>query len=281
MLSSENKICPCVLNIFGVDCSINAKLVCPFALKRVGFLSGFFIYFRKFLQRIIMEGNLFTFMGYYGGHSMEWILLSHVALVLIIIVTISVLATKNVTQIPGGMQNLMEAYIQGVISIGESSMGEKNAKIYMPLIATLGLFIFFSNIIGIIPGFESPTANLNFTLSLALIVFLYYNYLGIKKQGVIKYFAHFMGPVKALSPLMFPIEIISHISRIISLSFRLFGSIKGDDMFLMVLLMLVPWVVPLSGFFLLTAFGVLQSFIFMILTYVYISGSIMMEEEGH
>ena len=80
---------------------------------------------------------------------------------------------------------------------------------------------------------------------------------------------------------MFPIEIISHFSRIISLAFRLFGSIKGDDMFLMVLLMLVPWILPLPGFFLLTAFGLLQAFIFSILTYVYIAGSVMMAEEDH
>ncbi len=226
-----------------------------------------------------MEDNLFTFMGFLGGHSMEWILLSHLAIVVGIIIAISISATIAIKLVPGTMQNIFEAYLQGVISIGEGSMGRENARIYMPLIATIGLFVFISNMLGIIPGFESPTANLNFTLSLALIVFIYYNYLGIKKQGVIKYFAHFMGPVKMLSPLMFPIEIISHISRIISLSFRLFGSIKGDDMFLMVLLMLVPWVIPMSGFFLLTAFGVLQSFIFMILTYVYIAGSIMIEEE--
>ena len=90
-----------------------------------------------------------------------------------------------------------------------------------------------------------------------------------------------MGPMPILAPLMFPIEIISHISRIISLSFRLFGSIRGDDMFLMVLLMLVPWLLPLPGFFLLTAFGFLQAFIFSILTYVYIAGSVMMEHEEH
>ncbi len=228
-----------------------------------------------------MEDNLFTFMGFFGGHSMDWLLLSHLAIVVGIIIATSVSATIAIKLVPGAMQNVFEAYLQGVISIGEGSMGKENARTYMPLIATIGLFVFISNMLGIIPGFESPTANLNFTLSLALIVFIYYNYLGIKKQGIIKYFAHFMGPVKALSPLMFPIEIISHISRIISLSFRLFGSIKGDDMFLMVLLMLVPWVIPMSGFFLLTAFGVLQSFIFMILTYVYIAGSIIIEEENH
>ena len=133
--------------------------------------------------------------------------------------------------------------------------------------------------IGIIPGFESPTGNINVTLTLALIVFLYYNFEGIKKQGVISYFKHFAGPVWWLSWLMFPIEIISHISRIVSLSFRLFGSIRGDDMFTIVLLMLVPWVVPMTGFFMLFAFGVLQTFIFMILTVVYLDGAVNMEHE--
>ena len=160
-------------------------------------------------------------------------------------------------------------------------MGEKNSRTYMPLIGSLALVIFVSNMIGVIPGFEAPTSNINFTLSLALIVFVYYNYLGIKKNGFVAYFKHFMGPMPVLAPLMFPIEIISHLSRIVSLSFRLFGSIRGDDMFLMVLLMLVPWILPLPGFFLLTAFGVLQAFIFSILTYVYIAGSIMMEHEEH
>ena len=160
-------------------------------------------------------------------------------------------------------------------------MGEKNARIYMPLIGSLALVIFVSNMIGVIPGFEAPTSNINFTASLAIIVFVYYNYLGIKKNGFENYFKHFMGPMPVLAPLMFPIEIISHFSRIISLSFRLFGSIRGDDMFLMVLLMLVPWILPLPGFFLLTAFWCFTSIYFSILTYVYIAGSIMMEEEHH
>ena len=118
------------------------------------------------------------------------------------------------------------------------------------------------------------------TLALALIVFIYYNFEGIRHQGFVHYFAHFMGPVKVLAPLMFPIEIISHISRIISLSFRLMGNVKGDDMFLMVLLMLVPWVLPLPAFFLLFFFGLLQTFIFMILTYVYLAGAVVIEEEN-
>ncbi len=226
-----------------------------------------------------MEGRLFTFLGTIGGHGQEWIILSHFVLVIGIIFIISRMATRKLQLVPTGSQNVMETFVGGIISMGADTMGEKNARTYMPLIGSLALVIFISNMIGVIPGFEAPTSNINFTLSLALIVFVYYNYLGIKKNGFVNYFKHFMGPMPVLAPLMFPIEIISHISRIISLSFRLFGSIRGDDMFLMVLLMLVPWILPLPGFFLLTAFGFLQAFIFSILTYVYIAGSIMMEEE--
>ena len=228
-----------------------------------------------------MEGRLFTFLGAIGGHGQEWIILSHYVLVIGIIFIIARAATRKLQLVPTGAQNVMETFVGGIVSMGTDTMGEKNARTYMPLIASLALVIFFSNMLGVIPGFESPTSNINFTLSLALIVFVYYNYLGIKKNGFVNYFKHFMGPMPVLAPLMFPIEIISHLSRIVSLSFRLFGSIRGDDMFLMVLLMLVPWLLPLPGFFLLTAFGFLQAFIFSILTYVYIAGSVMMEHEEH
>jgi F-type H+-transporting ATPase subunit a len=228
-----------------------------------------------------MEGRLFTFLGSIGGHGQEWIVLSHFVVVLAIIFVISRAATRKMQLVPTGSQNVMETVVGGIVAMGADTMGEKNARTYLPLVGALALVIFFSNILGVVPGFESPTSNINFTLSLALIVFVYYNYLGIKKNGFVNYFKHFMGPMPILAPLMFPIEIISHFSRIISLSFRLFGAISGDDMFLMVLLMLVPWIIPLAGFFLLTAFGFLQAFIFAILTYVYIAGSIMLEEEGH
>ena len=228
-----------------------------------------------------MEGRLFTFLGEIVGHAQVPHIGAHLLLTVAVVFIIARMATKKIQLVPTGAQKVMEAYLQFVVTIGSDSMGKENARTYMPLIATLGLMIFVGNMMGIVPGFESVTANINFTLALALIVFVYYNYVGIKKNGFGHYFGHMMGPVPALAPLMFPIELISHISRIISLSFRLFGGIKGDDMFLMVLLMLVPWILPLSGFFLLFAFGFLQAFIFMILTYVYIAGSVMMAEEDH
>jgi F-type H+-transporting ATPase subunit a len=88
-----------------------------------------------------------------------------------------------------------------------------------------------------------------------------------------------MGPVPALAPLMFPIEIVSHLSRVISLSFRLFGNIRGDDMFLAVLLMLVPFFAPLPAYLLLTFSALLQTFVFMILIYVYLAGAVAMDDD--
>ena len=227
-----------------------------------------------------MGDRLFTFFGAFLGHSQAAILVSHTLLAVVIVLVLAVIATQGMKLIPRGLQNVMEVYLEGVIGMGAGVFGEERARRYLPLIATIGLLVFVSNMMGIIPGFESPTSNINMTLGLALIVFIYYNYEGIKTQGFGHYFAHFMGPVKVLAPLMFPIEIISHLSRIVSLSFRLMGNVKGDDMFLAVLLMLVPWIVPLPAFFLLFFFGLLQTFIFMILTYVYLAGAVMMEEEN-
>jgi F-type H+-transporting ATPase subunit a len=173
----------------------------------------------------------------------------------------------------------MEAYLEGVIAMGKDVIGEELARKYLPLVATLGIMVFLANVIGIIPGFEAPSSNLNMTLTLALVVFLYYNFEGIRVNGVVKYFAHFMGPLKILAPLMFPIEIVSHFSRIISLTFRLFGNIKGDDLFLAVVLMLAPWVAPLPAYALLTFSALLQTFIFMILTYVYLAGAVLVSDE--
>ena len=224
-----------------------------------------------------MEG-VFTFIGSITGHG-TGLVVGHLILVTLIIMWLAFKATNNLKAVPSGTQNVLEAYLGGVIAMGKDVIGEELARKYLPLVATIGLFVLVSNLIGIIPGFESPTSNINVTLPLALVVFIYYNYEGIKKQGVVHYFAHFAGPVKALAPLMFPIEIVSHISRIISLSFRLFGNIKGDDLFLWVLLMLVPWIVPLPGYLLLTFSALLQTFVFMILTYVYLAGAVALEEE--
>jgi len=223
-----------------------------------------------------MEG-VFTFIGVFTGHGIGMVM-AHLLLVMGLALLLAKYATAQFRAVPSGTQNVMEAFLGGVISMGKDTIGEESARKYLPLVATVGIFVFLSNVIGIIPGFESPTSNINVTLPLALVVFIYYNYEGIKENGVKKYFAHFMGPVPALAPLMFPIEIVSHISRIISLSFRLFGNIKGDDLFLWVLLMLVPLIAPLPAYLLLSFSAILQTFVFMILIYVYLAGATQMDD---
>jgi len=224
-------------------------------------------------------GEVFTFFGLIN-HSHGFIIVAHVILTAIIVLAIAKAATSSMQIVPRGVQNVAEVYLNGVVEMGKDVIGEEKARQYLPLVATIGLFVLVANVIGIIPGFESPTSNINITLALALIVFVYYNYEGIRKNGVVDYFAHFMGPEKLLAPLMFPIEIVSHLSRIISLSFRLFGNIKGDDLFLAVILMLAPVVAPLAPYALLTFSALLQAFIFMILTYVYLAGAVTLHEES-
>ncbi|MDU9799501.1 F0F1 ATP synthase subunit A, partial [Helicobacter pylori] len=203
-----------------------------------------------------------------------------VVLTAVLMFLISLGASRKMQMVPMGLQNVYESIISAILSVAKDIIGEELARKYFPLAGTIALYVFFSNMIGIIPGFESPTASWSFTLVLALIVFFYYHFEGIRVQGFFKYFAHFAGPVKWLAPFMFPIEIISHFSRIVSLSFRLFGNIKGDDMFLLIMLLLVPWAVPVAPFMVLFFMGILQAFVFMILTYVYLAGAVL-TDEGH
>ncbi|HIQ28912.1 MAG TPA: F0F1 ATP synthase subunit A [Sulfurovum sp.] len=231
-----------------------------------------------------MEG-IFTYLGAIFGHG-QMLFVSHLILTAIIILFIAKMATKSLRAVPVGTQNVVEAFLGGVIAMGKDVIGEEHARKYLPLVATIGFFVLINNLIGIIPGFESPTSNINVTLVLALVVFVYYNYEGIKAQGAFTYFKNFvhlgeMNPIAkfAMSLLMYPIELVSHLSRIVSLSFRLFGNIKGDDLFLWVLLMLVPWIIPMTPLVLLTFMAFLQTFVFMILTYVYLAGAIALEED--
>ncbi len=221
--------------------------------------------------------ELFTFFGLIS-HDKTFIYMTHMLLSAGLALILVRVAMSNLQIVPKGTQNLMEAYISGVLQMGIDVMGKENARRYIPLVATIGLFVAIANLIGIIPGFEAPTAFLEFALTLAIVVFVYYNFEGIRRQGVVKYFKHFLGPVWWLYWLMFPIEIVSHFSRLISLSFRLFGNVKGDDMFLMVILMLAPWLLPMIPFALLTFMALLQAFIFMMLTTVYLGSAVAVED---
>ncbi len=221
-----------------------------------------------------MEPLLFFESHWLKEHHL--VVVSYSWFVMAMLALCSFLATRRMDMLPGRFQNVMEAIIGGFDDLLIETMGPEGRK-FFPLIATLGLYILTSNLLGLIPGFESPTANLNTTVSMAVVVFVMTHVVGIRAHGL-KYVKHFMGPVWWLTPLMMPIEIICHLSRPLSLSVRLFGNIMGEDIVLAVVLLLVPLLVPLPVFVLMIFTSLIQTLVFMLLTMMYIAGAM---EEAH
>ena len=198
-----------------------------------------------------------------------------VALVLILLMN---LASRKVQIIPTKRQSFLEVIIQAFEGQLVEIIGEKG-KQFLPLVATMGLFIFSCNLIGLVPGFMSPTSKLTVTAGCALTVFFYYHWQGIKAQGALKYFKHFFGPIPALAPLLLPIEIISHFSRVVSLSIRLFGNIFAEELLIVVMASIIPFILPLP-FMAVAVFGsLIQAFVFVLLACIYIAGAVAHEEE--
>jgi len=178
------------------------------------------------------------------------------------------------------VRNIFELFTEMVLKFLDDIIGHRGRE-FLPLIGTLGFFIFFSNFLGLVPGFLPPTDNLNTTVACALVVFFATHYYGLKAHGI-KYLKHFLGPVLWLSPLMLPIEIISHLARVLSLSMRLFGNIMADHM-LLSLTLAAPLFLPLflspMSLFLGVFVSLIQTFIFMLLSMIYIS--LAVEESEH
>ena len=227
-------------------------------------------------------------------------------LAMIILAGLAFVASRNVALVPRGVQNFMEVVLEQFQQMIDDVIGHEGRR-YLPLIATLGLFILVANLLGLVPGMNGPTTNLNTNAACALVVFAAYHWIGVRKQGAVTYLQHFMGPVPlALKPLMFVIEIISHLARPLSLTLRLFGNMFGGHIllaiifFLMGLQGLIGWALSGSGIgavvggiggAVMIAFtvgflyplkilvSVLQAFIFVMLSMLYISGAI--EEAEH
>jgi F-type H+-transporting ATPase subunit a len=175
------------------------------------------------------------------------------------------------------LTNTFEVVIENILSLMEGVMGP-NARRYFPLIATLFVYIFTCNLLGVIPGFLPPTDNVNTNAACALTVFVYYNYMGIKEHGLINYIKHFMGPIWWLGPLMLVIELISHLVRPVSLSLRLFGNITGDHLVLQIFSDLVPLIIPVIFMILGIFVAFIQAFVFTLLSMIYIALATAHEE---
>jgi F-type H+-transporting ATPase subunit a len=197
-------------------------------------------------------------------------------LIMILLLVVSKLATSNLQRVPSGLQNFMEVVISGIENMIVETMGE-HGRPFFPLVATLALFILVSNLIGLIPGFFPPTANINTTAACAVIVFLITHIVGIKHHGL-HYIKHFMGPIAWLAPMMLFIEVIGHLSRVVSLTLRLFGNMNGHELVLMIFFGLAPFLVPMPMMLMGVLVSFIQAFVFMLLAMIYIQGSL---EEAH
>lgn len=197
-------------------------------------------------------------------------------LIMALLLLLSLLTTRALKSIPGGLQNFMEVVIGGIENMLVETMGE-HGRPYFPLIATVAFFVLISNLIGLIPGFFPPTANINTTAACAIVVFLSTHVVGIKHHGI-HYFKHFCGPIIWLAPFMFFIEVIGHLSRPISLTLRLFGNMNGHELVLIIFFGLAPFLVPLPMILMGVLVSFIQAFVFMLLTMIYIQGSL---EEAH
>jgi F-type H+-transporting ATPase subunit a len=181
----------------------------------------------------------------------EHIVYTWIAMAILIVVSFA--ATRHLSLVPRGAQNFMEVVLEQFLALLDDVIGHEGRR-YLPLIATLGLFILVSNLLGLIPGLIAPTGNLNTTAACALIVFIAYHVIGARKVGLVRYLKHFAGPLLGselfpnrvvdvgfkliLVPLFFVIEIFSHLARPLSLALRLFGNMAGGHILLAVMFLL-------------------------------------------
>lgn len=177
---------------------------------------------------------------------------------------------------PGTLQHLFEG-LHGFINNQSEEIIGHHSESFTPFLMALGLFILICNLLGLIPGLESPTATPTVPLGCAIAAFFYYHLQGVKRQGPLHYAAHFAGPMPALAPLMIPIEIISHCARVLSLTIRLFANMFAGDMVTLVFFSLVPIGIPVIFLGLHIGVSLLQAYIFVLLTTVYLAGAVATE----
>jgi F-type H+-transporting ATPase subunit a len=211
-----------------------------------------------------------------------------IGLITVVITGVGLLIRSRLSvENPGKFQILLEDGIRAVKGLLEEWIGPTGGR-FLPLIATLGLFILMGNYMGLVPGLMAPTSSINTTLGCALTIWVYYHYQGIKAQGIGAYLKHFAVPPGAplfIAPIMLPIELISHFSRVMSLSLRLFGNVFGEELVIAILFSIIPFLVPLPMMLLGLVTGGLQAFIFMLLSIIYLQGAVAVEhhadEHGH
>jgi len=208
-------------------------------------------------------------LGHFA-HSNPHVIYSWVVMALLIIA--GTIAAKGISMIPSQGQNISELIISGIEDFMIDITGEEGRWLF-PIVATVFIYIFACNLIGLVPGFFPPTASLNTTLACALTVVVFTHVIGVKYHGA-KYIKHFLGPVWWMIPIIFPIELIGHLARVLSLSFRLFGNMMGHELVLGILFGLAgAFFAPLPIMALGIFVALVQAFVFFLLSIMYFSSA--------
>jgi len=182
---------------------------------------------------------------------------------------IAVRATLSVEK-PGPVQHIAELIHEAIGDQAEQVIGHGYQR-FQAYVTCIFLFVLCNNLVGLIPGIEAPTTSIMVTLGLAVPTFLYYNYYGVKEQGVVGYIKHFAGPVWWMAWLIFPIEVVSHLARVMSLSVRLYANMFAGDLVTLVFFSLVPVCIPVIFLGLHLFVSLIQAFVFTLLTMIYLS----------
>jgi F-type H+-transporting ATPase subunit a len=177
---------------------------------------------------------------------------------------------------PGTTQQLAELVHEGVGDLSDQIIGHDYQR-FQAFVTCIFLFILFNNFLGLIPGVTTPTSRPEVPLGIAVLTFLYYNFHGLRVQGPIGYIKHFMGPLPWLAPLLFPIEIVSHLARMMSLTIRLYANMFASDLLTLVWFSIIPLAIPSIFLGLHFAVSIIQAFVFMLLTMIYLSMAVAHE----
>jgi F-type H+-transporting ATPase subunit a len=209
---------------------------------------------------------------------------SYAFLASILLIGLALLIRGSMSLVPGGVQNFVEIVAKYILDLAEEAIGHHWGRPFFPLICTIFMYIGVCNFMGLVPGFDSPTSNINMTASMAVPVFFATHYYGLKVHGM-GYIKHFLGPMRSLiwlpmMVLMFLVESISHLARPVTLSVRLFGNMIAKHFLLLVLAFLLPWFIPAHSAVLMLGVlvAVVQALVFALLTTMYLAGAV---EEAH
>jgi F-type H+-transporting ATPase subunit a len=239
------------------------------------------LWFTALLNKLL-GSTVAAFLGRIGytpenpAHPIPNYVAMEVLVILVLLVGLALLRPRLSVEHPGKFQQIMEVVLQFVQTTADEIIGHEGRR-YVAMLGTLGLFVVLCNLLGLVPTLQTPTGHIQVTLGCAVAAFLYYNFQGISEHGILGYLKHLCGPMLAIAVLMFPIEVIGNVGRLLSLSVRLYANMFVGDLLEHVFGGLIPIIVPVIFMALHVFVAFLQAYIFMLLPAVYISMAVSEE----